>query len=144
MAVRFSSWRFDRVEEMRPLGCNCTQSHALCMRVMYCNMCKARAPPTTCWEAIYEPRKCLSLWRNPTVHITKNKSAVCFWEDFPGLTSHFKPEGPQHRGESVRELSTAETTETTIRQCFIGEADLQLQLLEPEKKVVQLLKSVGF
>lgn len=58
--------------------------------------------------AIFEPRKCLSLWRNPSVHITKNKPAVCFWEDFPGLTSHFKPEGPQHRGESVRELSPAD------------------------------------
>lgn len=89
-----------------------THTHAPCVLVMYCNMCKARAPPTTCCPpskgAILEPRKCLSLWRNPTVRITKKKNkSVCFWEDFPGLTSPFKAEGSQPRGESARELSPA-------------------------------------
>lgn len=37
-------------------------------------MCKARAPPTTCCfpaGAIFELRRCLSLWRNPLVVLSK-------------------------------------------------------------------------
>lgn len=99
----------DGVEETRPLGSNCAQSHAPCVLVMHCNVCKAGAPPTTCCPcraAIFEPRKCLSLWRNPTVHVSKDERAVGFWEDFPGLRSHSGPEGPQHRGESAAPETT--------------------------------------
>lgn len=46
-----------------PSVCNSTQSHALCMLVIYCNMCTARAPPTTCC-----PSRVLFLCRENVCH----------------------------------------------------------------------------
>lgn len=92
-------------------------THCACLFcIVICAKPELRPPPVAPSKgAIFESRKWLSLWRNPTVLITKNKPAVCFWEGFRGLTSHVKPSGPQHRGESVRELNTEKTR---ITQCL--------------------------
>lgn len=92
-----------------------THTHAPCVLVMYCNMCKARAPPTTCCpppRGLFWSREnvchCGEILPSASPKKTKKKNkSVCFWEDFPGLTSPFKAEGSQPRGESARELSPA-------------------------------------
>ena len=117
--------------------CNCSHTHTAL--VMYYHTCISQSSThhlLLLQRAIFELRRCLSLWRNPIVLQTcwTLKTRLCpFWWDFNSLTSRFKSSSKQENcGESTREISTAVTL---ITKCF---HELQLLYGQREATAVEV------
>lgn len=119
---------------------NCTQSHALCMLVMYCNKRTARAPPTTCC-----PFRVLFLSREnvcpcgETLRFSSAKTRLLDvpGEDFTGLTSNFESTEPQHPRVLHEGAQRCKDNNNVFRRPTFAST-------VGAGKELQLLESVGF